>query len=270
MLDDATVRPNHFAKQLLMMPSNSRRCVLLFMLTLMAQPGLALVAQAATVSYEIDSSASYMQLSVTLAQYGLADLVPQSPGADVTPLSGLIVGDWDSGSLTFSSGSTIQYDANPEAPFLPSGSDITVESYGLMSSDLGGSNCIAGDGIGDLTSGTVTDGAPPSNLFWGSHSTYATDGYLASVLGATGTMNGNGLDSSPLLVGLTTVGSIETLTIPLLLLDSHQGVFTQTGVLVATRVVPEPSALTLAALGSVWLLATVAHRRWRLARQAAY
>ena len=144
-----------------MMRSNSPRnavgtCSLLLLAFAVRSPAIA-----APVTYDIVTESSQVTLSATLAPVGGSALVPQASGADTTSLDGVIVGDLDSGVLTFSGGSTIVCIANPVLPFLPGLSGGTDQIYGLAATGgaFGPFHFSVWDATADITGGTVTNGS---------------------------------------------------------------------------------------------------------------
>ena len=221
----------------------------------------SLSAQAASVTYNIDSSLSSLTLSGNA--FGLS-FTPQSPGSAVTFLGGTITADLSGGVLTFTGGSAITFLSNPTGPFshLPGTGVNGVQNYGVTANGF-----VSGFGVVqingayrdltlDITAGTAVDGAAPSLLNMSFTGGSALD-YGIFVNGgtpfqaATSLLNGvAGLDTSVSLVSLVPGSGLfgDTLTLPVTFhtVGSNRNEF-WTGTIVA--VVPEPTSLALLGVG---------------------
>ena len=223
---------------------------------------LAQHADAATVSYTIDSSQSFYRI-VNIQDDGATppsplgvstilgtQVIPQVPGAAKTSLSGSIVADLTGGLLTFNGLSTIALDANPLGPFTPA-ANPGIDNLGFISNGntaLGFPiSVVIRDLVFTIQSGTATDGALPNLL-----TQKITSGYqVNSFTGQTSLVGGSGPDQATSNVSLSTVGNTETLIIPVTRLPAQgtPGQIYFTGQIVATRAVPEASSVMLASLG---------------------
>jgi hypothetical protein len=92
-------------------------------------------ATAAVINLNIDPTQS--SLSLTGGAFGLT-YNPQTAGANMTSLSGTITADLTGGVFTFSGGSGIVFDVNPNGPFTTAPNDLGVVpgNYGVTASGL--------------------------------------------------------------------------------------------------------------------------------------
>ena len=221
--------------------------------TAVAIAAISGVAQATPVAYTIDSMLSFTTSSGYLFS-PLAPYTPQFPGSATAFFGGTLVGDKVGGTVTFSGGSTI--DALPwgGTPFLPppEGPEPDEDNIGL-SADL----TFAGFGVQkvavrdvtlDIPAGSITDGAVPAAMT------------IATLPGSHADTTSLGVDSSLAIVlpnitvglaSIVTVGLTETITIPYTTTSAATGLSLSTGMIVASRTVPEPSTVVLAGLGVV-------------------
>lgn len=215
---------------------------------------------AAPVTYTIDPQQSSLTLSASIATsnnsvFGFVEL---APGSLTTRYGGTIVGDLAGSTLTFSGGSAITAMENPLPPFNPT-TPAGVDNYGAWTFALGPSSAENRlfDIVLDITTGSATSGS----------ATTATFAYLASSRVITPFVNGNTpytltgaqTNSSASLVQLQTVGVTETLTLPVRLFNIVNGTpqsgallyTTLEGTIVASRAIPEPALVGVAALVGV-------------------
>jgi hypothetical protein len=92
-------------------------------------------ATAAVINLNIDPTQS--SLSLTGGAFGLA-FNPQTAGATTTSLSGTITADLTGGVFTFSGGSGIVFDVNPNGPFTtaPNPLGVVAGNYGVTASGV--------------------------------------------------------------------------------------------------------------------------------------
>ncbi len=222
------------------------------------------VVSADVVDFTIDSSLS----SITVTGLFAGDTgMAQFPGSDSTALSGTLVADVDASSISFPGGSSI--DALPQtSPVAPGptalplttglgdfGLDFNVFLLGIVpvagydfEFDLNAASQ-ALDGSGNFDSSGSTVSVLGGEL--------AYDAGLASGVESLVGESALNLASAGM---LTTVGNVQTLTIPVdlsllftgLLPDDSQ--VDVTGQIVATRVVPEPATATVLAMTGGLLL----------------
>lgn len=216
-------------------------------------------AQAAPVSYTIDSSQSYLQLSGNLFTLPFTE---QQPGSLYANYSGTLVGDLAGGVLTFSGGNTIVGAISPNAPFNPppgsgeSGNDV----YG---GKAGGLISVAFSDIAiDFVSGSVQDGAVPTvNIGFAGASAFR------STLGNGSLSGGSAPDQTNLPATLAVNGNVETVIIPIFNPNpiDYQGTpvgsIDVTGQIVATRVIPEPASWLLLLVGAGTVITMARARR---------
>ncbi len=183
-------------------------------------------------------------------------VIPQVAGADTDALTGTISGDLTGGSLTFNGSSSIVLAANAAGPFAPATNPGT-ENFGIVTNAATPAGVISvaiRDWAFTLQSGTASDGLSPNV---GAIVLAATTGYQQnSVTGQASLVGQTGADVSTLPISLTTAGGIETLVIPVVRLPAAgtPGQIYFEGTITATRPVPEPSTLALAALASAGLV----------------
>ena len=234
------------------------------LLAVAAVTASAATASADVVSFTIDSSLSDISVGGTFAgDPGTS----QFPGSDSSLFTGTLVADVLPGSISFPGGSSIDIidQGTPVAP----GPDALPFSTGVGDFGLNFDVFLLGivpvaayDWEFDLTSGSLAvDGA--GNFDSSSLGINVLDGDLTFDAGlASGVVPLDGESTTNILGGATlvTVGSVQTLTIPIdtsLTFDGLQpddSTITVTGNLVATRVIPEPATATVALLSSGLLL----------------
>jgi len=200
-------------------------------------------ATATPVAYTIDPTRS--SLTLTGDVFG-APIVPiTGPGNLVDSFHGTIVADLTAGVLTFSGGTSIIGNLNPTAPFpgVPAGAG--VDNYGMTNGIIGAT--VFRDSIFDLTAGTVTDGAVPAGM----NVLISSLNFASVALGSGSFAGGTEPNSTALAASLTTVGNIETLVLPFRRESGTTTHFVSTGIITATRQIPEPSTMVLAGLGMI-------------------
>lgn len=212
---------------------------------------LAGASQAASVTYTIDSNLSFLRMTGDIVG---TPITPQGATGDIDYFQGTITGDLTGGVLTFSGGSVIDALLNPSGPFQLN-TVGTEDNYGVMA---GAIPVAFRDILMDISTGTVQDGQAPSGMDL--PVAFTINSPLAS---------GSDTDTTPnttaALASLTTVGNVETLTVPILR-DSGAGGLLHIvleGQLVASRVVPEPSSVALLGLGGVAAAGLASRRRRR-------
>jgi hypothetical protein len=210
------------------------------------------ISHAATVVFTIANSAlNTLTLSGNVG--GAPHTFQGTAGSLVDTYTGSITADLTGGVLTFSPGGdslTAQLNASrPVGGFLPAGGG--VDNYGVTVNAAAGGGVIAfRDLIFDITGGTMTNGAASTAIF-GFSSGHAD--YNAPAFGAPGSLPLPPVtpvaNSSPGLVSLLTVGSTQTLTIPITLTYPGPPSTTFNGQLVLQRTVPEPASFVFALAG---------------------
>ena len=227
--------------------------------TVVALAALSGVAQAVPVVYTIDITQSSVTSSGTLVG---VPLVSQVDSSNTTALQGTLSADLAAGLLTFSGGSAIDAVANVN-PITPLG--VGEQNIGLFGATAGiigqNINISANDLSLDIPAGTATNGAVPVGM---TIKTATGTGYSDFAALATFSLTRAGdLNITPNLVSLTNNGLIETLVLPFRTSVTNTSiggtVTVTTGVIVATRPIPEPSTFVLAGLG----IAGMALVAWR-------
>lgn len=225
-------------------------------------------AMAAMVTYIVDSSQSELTASGSTLG-GTVLLEPQAPGSLATSYSGTIDADLLVTTFQFVGGTV---DADVSGDYIPGPGGVGGPSPGdygglLDGGFLGrvdgavrdstfelGSGLLArtGEALVGGTSLTLNDGAMD----------YVGSGALAGVWGSEGIAGLGAVNMASSDPTLTDDGLTETLTIPIVAsvlfqLDTDPPLdmtFMLTGTIVATRVVPEPTTLSLITLGGLALL----------------
>lgn len=246
-----------------------RRSMPIFAAVLFAVAWLSLgsVCHAGVVTFTIDPEQSYLTVSGSYSGY---DFEPQNnyPGSMTAHFSGTIVADESGGALTFSGGSSIvglrNRDLDEGEHFLPLPIEMgNIDSFGVKV-PLGILDFALADGVFrdvhlDITSGTVTDGAVPLNMeislpsYVFAYEVY----YVEPDKGESLDDSGPQPNTTTLAASLTTVGTLQTLTIPILRATKkgEDPIIILEGQLVGTRVVPEPATWALMGLGMIGLVA---------------
>ncbi len=229
-------------------------------------------ARAGLVSWNVDSSASYIQVTTTFPN-DIVTLVPQGPGADQTNYQGTISGDLSGGSISLASAAL---DALVNGSWQPivGGRDGSADAdYGFTLGGLasgtaafryilfdvsGGPSTISGTGDFDATGYVL--GITAGDL-----------DYNAVVLGAslmgTTPLAGQSAPDASAIGNLSVSGITETLTLPInaafpLDVNGLVGTVSLSGTIVGVRTVPEPATLVLLNLAAA-VVAPVAVRRFR-------
>jgi hypothetical protein len=215
------------------------------------------VAQAASVSYTIDPSQSVLNLSGTYSGFAF---VPQSPGSMMDGYGGTINADLSGGVVTFLGGSSITALLHPAAAtFQPIG--FGVGNYGVAIPSIAEFGAYR-NLVLDILSGSFSSGGSPTIQLAFTSGGLDYDGPQtgAGTVPLTGLM---GPDTSALPAMLSTIGGIETLSIPVSFSFSGANGLLQSldGTIVAFRPVPEPSPLALGLAGGVVLFGISAFRR---------
>lgn len=213
-------------------------------------------ASAATVTLNIDPTQS--SLNIGGAAFGLA-YGAQGPGSLSTSLGGTLTADLSGGVFTFSGGSNVVVNTNPNGPFTssPNPSGVIPGNFGVVGAGVlpppFGSTTVNGvyrDLTLDVTAGTAQDGQAMAGgilkfigagqLVWGAATQAGNQVGISNI-----TAQGNNTAGSSVLWDGT------TLTLPILFstTGSNRGE-NWNGVIVAT-VVPEPSALALLSLAGL-------------------
>ena len=252
---------------------------------------LSVTTRGATVSLYVDQSLSQLTLAATLAvpAYGVPPTPSTAQGGSglVDNWGGTIVGDSTGGIFTFSGGSSINALLNPASTgltFRPNGADPNSsvggwvwsgqDNYGAVNLPFGQFWYTAYRNLTlDITAGTGTlAGAPASGMTLGFTAGQSDNSGPAFALGySSGVSSGAGGGVWAITGGVNgSAGNVTwdgtTLTIPVVLTTSsfNNGLLvngeTWTGEIVAH--VPEPSSLTLGALG-VGALTLMSFRRGR-------
>ncbi|MBI2825242.1 MAG: PEP-CTERM sorting domain-containing protein [Planctomycetia bacterium] len=234
------------------------------------------VALAAPTTFTIDSNLSVLTLSFETSP-GSPFTAPQFPGSDTTSLSGTQTVDVTGSTIRFLPTGNVHFALQP-APVAPAiGGAFPGNGpgqYGLLAlipgvaggPGPGGTGLVAARGlVADSTSGVIP---LIGNSFDASQlvSTFVagTADVNVLVLGTpvVGTASlAGGFANNQLTAGtLTSIGGIETLTVPIfteapVVVQGVTVLETLAGQIVATAVVPEPSTLILAAVGGLALLA---------------
>ena len=186
-------------------------------------------AQALPVTYTVDPGASSLTVSGQLAG---TDHTEQAPGSLTASYSGSVTADLDTGMLTFFGGTSLVAASHPLNTFAPAAVFRTNDVYGVL---VGPGIAIAlCDIVIDLATGTVTNGAVPSGM-----TVFLTGGAI-DVDGGGGGVVGGGLaamNTTASAASLTTVGTIETLTLPIEMINQLDTDFTLvlSGTIVARR-----------------------------------
>ncbi len=171
--------------------------------------GLA-TAHALPVTYVIDPSASSLTVSGLLDSTAHTE---QASGSLTASYSGTLSADLDAGLLTFFGGSSMVAASQPVGTFAPAAVFRTNDNYGVL---VGPGIPIALGNIAfDLAAGTVTNGGVPSGMI-----VFLTGGAI-DVEGDGGVVGG-GLaapNTTASAASLTTVGTIETLVLPILMVN---------------------------------------------------
>lgn len=222
----------------------------------------ALATQGTPITFSIDGSQS--SLTFSGVAFGLV-FNQQTAGSLVDSLTGTLVADLSGGVLTFSGGSTINVQQNPNGPFSTNPNPIGNENgnFGVRADGFvtgAGAANIRGVYKGlvlDITSGTAQDGQAPAG-----QNISPTQGVLDYGI----LLNGSPYqaNTSPIIGkgGLNTSAGTATfdgttLTLPV---TFSSGLYSNrredyTGTIVGTVVpVPEPSTLALAGLGAASLV----------------
>jgi len=221
-------------------------------------------ASAAIVSLNIDPTQS--GLSLTGAAFGLA-YNPQTAGATSASLSGSLTADLTGGVFTFSSGSGIVVDTNPNGPFTTAPNPVGVipGNYGVTAAGVVAPfgvvtvNGVYRDLILDVTAGTAQNGLAMSGgilKFTAGQLVFGAATQFAGNLPGASNINAQGNNTA----GGSVVWDGTTLTLPILFVTtgSNGRIENWNGSIVA-RVVPEPSSLALVSL--LGLTAMVRRRR---------
>jgi hypothetical protein len=233
------------------------------------------IAIAAPTTFVIDSNQSFLTLSIA-TQLGDQFTVPQFPGSDTTSLSGTQTVGVTGSSVQFLSTGDIHL-ANQSTTVAPAIGGAFPGSapgqWGLLATLPG---IVAGPGPGG--SGLIATRSLVANATSGVipliGNTFDASQLVASLVAGTfdanltvlgtpfvGTDGVGGFFNNELTGGtLTSAGGVETLTIPVLVVEPFviNGVtvlIAFSGQIVANAAVPEPSALILATLGGLALLA---------------
>jgi len=222
-------------------------------------------SQAVTVSYTIDPGLSSLTLSgdVTVPGAGVFPFGPQfgDPGSMTASYAGGLTGDLIGSTFTFSAGSLAAL-ANPSGPFAPPASSVGPDNYGILFGP-GGAAPVGYRAIEFGPVGSVTSGAAPASSLLGFLPLSYADYDATALGGGPGTVDLTllpaSVNASPGLVGISILGLTETLTIPVSV--TYTGIvagapFTSKfdGLIVATRPIPEPSAVAFGLVGMVGLL----------------
>ncbi len=241
-------------------------------------------ALAVSTTFTINTALS--SESVTILSGGTPISTAQFPGSNTTSLFGTMSVDTSGGNvqLISTNDTNLNLQALPVAP--APGGGAPFPAVGSGPGDIGlnlyapVSFAAIRGAIGDETSGAIPlvgnafDASQVTLLqFTGTldYNLSGLGGSFATLIGTTSIAGGSALNTA---TGgtLTTVGNLETLTIPLLVdipihvpVGGGSGFITLdnivTGTIVATALVPEPSSLMLAALGIP--VALVARRKLR-------
>ncbi len=265
------------------MKISTRRGLWLIILSAMATTvvlGNARTSRAVPVSYTIDptrssyhivntasdpSPPSPLQASTILS----VPVIPQSAGADTVSLSGVVNANEAGGVLTFTGTSSIALGSNPAGPFAPATNPGT-DNLGIVTNGatpVGVISVAIRNWVFTIQSGTATNGALPSA---GSIVLATTSGYQQnSFSGQTSLVGSSGPDVATTPISLTTSGGIETLVLPVIRLPvaGTPGQIYISGTIVATRAVPEPATVALAATAALGLAITALRRKGAFAGQ---
>lgn len=209
---------------------------------------------AETVTYNVDPAQSTLSLSGAVI-YGWSGSVfsfaEQGTGSLTNQFDGQITADLVGSTLTFAGGSAIVGLEHPAPAFNPPGPGVDV--FGAMTYALNGSAANRFYDLAlDLSGGMATDGmSTNATVLYAPGSMAHAPFALADPVSLTGF---SAASSGAPAVSLVASAGIETLTLPLnaniLNVVNNVHVYTRlTGQLVATRVVPEPGALSLLGLG---------------------
>ncbi len=187
-------------------------------------------------------------------------------------MSGTINADLTGGVLTFSGNtSTITLAANPNAPFSPNPGSGNAQNFGIQATIPALGNLLVNvniyDSVGTIASGSATNGQPPTA---GSLNLATTAGFQENSITNTPTAVSNtpGADVATAPVLLYEGNSIQTLVLPVVRITSTTtalgtSTIVTEGQIVATRAVPEPSTIGMAALAAIGLAISVGRRRSR-------
>ncbi len=219
-----------------------------FFLTAVSLVALAGISGAALVTYTIDPARSSLTMA---AAYSTFTIIEQLPGSLIDSYNGSITGDLVGGTLTFTGGSTIIALLNPVAGagFTPVPGTGGVDNYGGAIPAIGATLSFRSINF-DLLSGGVVSGTPSTAplQFTSGHADYFAPP-LNPTNGTVDFIGETAANTSALNATLLTAGSVETLTIPVIVFYPGDLSATFTGQIVAVRNIPEPTSLMLAAMG---------------------
>lgn len=226
--------------------------IVIGLVTLTAVLAVGADARGEPRTYTIDPLRSQLQFSGRIA--GI-DAEPQTPGSDTTRYTGSLMVDVTGSTIQFLEGSVIDAQVQPLAqePGNSGNAGAAAADYGFYADQLfQGENQVAlRDFIFDI-SGTSAPGGQDLVVDSGNLD------YLFGQLGDRESQRGERATNTAAAPTLTTVGNIETLTIPVnapfffYTFANSDTPLTATGQIVATRVIPEPgTAGVLAAAAGV-------------------
>lgn len=223
-------------------------------------------ASAAAINLTVDSSQSSM--SLTGGAFGLA-FNPQGPGATTTSLSGSITADLTAGVFTFSGGSGIVVDTNPNGPYdsTPNPAGVIPGNYGVTAAGLVNPfgnvvvNGVYTNLTLDVTAGTAQNGLAMSGgilKFTGGQLLFGAATQFAGNVPGVSNITGQGGNTAAGLV--TWDGSTLTFPVAFVTTGGNGRIENWSGQVVA-RVVPEPTSFAL-----VSMLGLAMARRRRVTR----
>ncbi len=244
-------------------------------LLLVALFGVALNAPSATagmVSWNVDSSASYIQVTTTFPN-DIVTLVPQGPGADQTNYQGTISGDLSGGSISLTSAALNALVNGTWQPIVGGRDGSADADYGFTLGGLASGTAAFRNILFDVSGGPSTIGGTGDFDATG-YVLGITAGdldYNAVVLGAslmgTTPLAGQSAPDASAIGNLSVSGITETLTLPInaafpLDVNGLVGTVSLSGTIVGVRTVPEPATFVLLGLAAT-VVAPVAVRRFR-------
>jgi hypothetical protein len=244
----------------------------------------ASTARAGVVEYQIDPNLSSIKLELKFSGAITASTIPQAPGSDTAPASGLIYANINPAGTTIQMLGTSAVHLDPTGLYLPNatlpgdpmgpptygGVNPFPAAYGLAIPGLAAvfnfwdisSTFVVTAPVGPLAAFNLTGQAMNTYEGFGASWDALQGGDEGSIAGEVPIVFGsNGPGIGSLVGGLLTIPVNSTFTV-----DIGSGIFltvVNTGTLVANATVPEPSTMMLLGFGVVGLLTC----GWRARRQ---
>jgi PEP-CTERM motif len=253
------------------------RASVISLATAVAIAALSSAAQAALVPvvYTLDPTQSTIKSDNVILGVPSTAQLPATmtlPASDIDGVGGTITGDLDTitGALTITAGSLLDPVLHPQAAAFQPPAGMVVNSGNGVEGNLAifaathdaiGVDILASirDLLLTIPQGTIQDGMAPMNM-----QLQITAGRLSSNVAASSGLAGDPSDNMTLLpASLTNDGVTETLVIPYTSSGATStGSTTVSGVLVATRPIPEPSTVVLASLGVAGMVLVALRKRY--------